>query len=622
MSAIAGIFNRDGGPIDRSILELMMTVRPERGPDGQQMKIMSRAGLAHQHFWITPEEQGEQQPLVSDNCLLCCDARLDNRQQLSRILGLDREQSAQQSDAALIMLSYQKLGVDCLTHLLGDFAFILWDAGKQQFFIARDALGARDICYYVDERVCLVASEVSQILVHPRIRRTLNDNRVAAFLAFLWDKPEESFYEGINFLPPAHGMTVSADRVSIWRYWDVNPGAEIRYQDEQDYADHYLELLNEAVRCRLRSVGHIAISLSGGLDSTSLAALAAPMLPQNNAGSMRLRSYSYVFNELHSCDEREFIEPVVAKYALQATYLPCDDKWPLKDLNQWPTSRDFVFADPYLWLPVAVMNAAQASNIRLLLGGYYGDTLFGGGRFWALDMLRGKRLGVLAKTVIDARSLINWQQDIFDNGLRQLLPAKVVRGYRRWRPRTVKEIAPAIHPDLVSRTNVEQRLSFSDQRSKFPIPGQWHRYNNLMLSVYSQGLSATRHLYNGYGIEPVGPYYDRRLVEFVMAVPAEELGRPDYDRRLHRRAMTGLLPEKVRLRRHFTVFTPLLLKGLQVEEKETVKRILTDPLVVQYKYIDGDWLRRQLAQDFVLSDESMRLWFVLCLELWLQRYWT
>ncbi len=139
--------------------------------------------------------------------------------------------------------------------------------------MARDALGARDVCYYVDEQVCLVASEITQILAHPRIRPAVNENKLVAFLAFLWDKPEESFYEHIHYLPPAHGMTVSKNRVSMWRYWDVDPQAQIRYKDERDYADHYLELLREAVRCRLRSVGPVGISLSGGLDSTSLAAL-------------------------------------------------------------------------------------------------------------------------------------------------------------------------------------------------------------------------------------------------------------------------------------------------------------------------------------------------------------
>jgi asparagine synthase (glutamine-hydrolysing) len=154
------------------------------------------------------------------------------------------------------------------------------------------------------------------------------------------------------------------------------------------------------------------------------------------------------------------------------------------------------------------------------------------------------------------------------------------------------------------------------------MPGQWHRYNAMTLNIHSQGRAAIRHIYSGHGIELAQPYYDRKLVEFVMAVPAYELGRPDYDRRIHRQAMKSLLPEAVRLRRRYTDFTPLLLKGMAVKEKETVRRIFQDPMVVRYKYIDGEWLANQLEKKFDLSEDSIRLWFALCLELWLKTYWT
>ncbi len=308
------------------------------------------------------------------------------------------------------------------------------------------------------------------------------------------------------------------------------------------------------------------------------------MLPQQTAGQDRLKSYSYSFDELKSCDERRFIEPVVDQLGIEASYLPCDDKWPLKNLSKWPILRDTVNADPYAWLPFTVMEAAEKSGIRLLLGGYYGDVLFTGGQYWALDMMRGKRLALLARTVSNNRSIINWKQEIFDSGLRQLAPQRIVRGYRRLRPRPLEAVASGIHPDLLARSDIYQRQTEEEGRLRFPAPGQWHRYRSLTLSIFSQGLAATRQQYNGHGMELAQPYYDRRLVEFVMAVPAEELGRPDYDRRLHRQAMKGLLPEAVRRRTRFTLFTPLLLKGLEDKEKETVRRLLDDPLVVQRNY--------------------------------------
>ena len=601
MSAVTGIFNRDNQPADGHVLDRMMSARAERGLDGQDSRLIGPVALGHQHFWLTPEEWGEKQPLKLAHAVISCDARLDNREQLGQLLGLDRKQARAVSDAALILQSYFKWGVGCLEHLLGDFAFLLWDEREKQLFLARDALGARDICYFSARNIFLAASEVSQILAHPGVLPRVNDNRIAALLAFVWDKPDESFYENIHYLPPAHGMIVSADQVKLWRYWDVDPDKTIRYRDETAYAEHYLALLEEAVRCRLRTVGPVGISLSGGRDSSALAAIAARMLPDMVPRQERLRSFSYIFDELHSCDERAYIKPMVERYDLQAVYLPCDDKWPLMNLDIWPASRDFVYADPFLWLPATVMEAAGKSGIRLLLGGYYGDTLFHGGRYWALDMMRRLRVGTLLRTLTANRATINWQQSLFEDGLRQMLPQKLAGIYRSWRPRTAVPYSAGMHPDLLARTDIAQRLAADGRVEGFTTPGQGHRYRALTLSVFSFGSAAGRHRYNQHGLELELPYYDRRLVEFVMAVPADELGRPNESRRIHNIAMQGLLPEAVRNRRDPTSFVPLRDKGLLDKERETIRHILADPQIVQRKYIDPDWLQQQKEKPLDLT---------------------
>ena len=223
MSAIAAIFNRDGPPVARETLLQMSTARPGRGPEGHNTWRNGCVGMAHQHFWITPEEWGETQPLSDGDYAISCDVRLDNRQQLAVALQLDASQVKNYSDAAFILLCYRKWGVNCLTHLLGDFAFVIWDARQQRLFFARDALGARDICYYLDNHICLVASEISQLLVHPTVPVKINERRVAAFLANLLDTPAETFYSEIQYLPPAHAMVVSREEARIWRHWDVDP---------------------------------------------------------------------------------------------------------------------------------------------------------------------------------------------------------------------------------------------------------------------------------------------------------------------------------------------------------------------------------------------------------------
>ncbi len=618
MSAILAVFHRQGKPVEQPLVEAMLAATPERAVDGQSMWLQSAVALAHQHFWVTPEEQGERQPLVSadGHLVLSCDARLDNRPALAAALGLPDTEGRSMSDAALILAAYRRWGVHCVQHLLGDFGFALWDATQQHLFVACDALGARSLCYHLDDGRAVVASELLAILAHPEVEPRMNEAKVAEFLVGAEDEQEESFYEGIRYCPPGHCLLISADAERKWRYWDVDPQRRIRCRSDGEYAEQYLELLKEAVRCRLRCSGPVAISMSGGLDSTSLAALSAPMLAPR-----RLKTFSYAFDALKSCDEREYIRPVVEQYGLDATYIPCDDKWTLRDLPQWPSERDYLWSDAYAWLPRSVMAAAQATGCRLLLGGYFGDTLFEGGAFWALDMLRERRWGQLGRMLVRAPRSIDWRADLLQNGLRQLLPQQIAQAYRRLRPRRTESLHPGLHPHLAQRTRLDQRINADQAWRRFRAPGFGARYRSLTPNVFPQGRAAVRRVYNRYGLEPENPYYDRRLVEFVLAVPADQSGRPGWDRWVHRKAMRGILPEEVRLRRTKTNFDSLVEIGLRQRERETVRALLQQPQIVAREMIRADWLQEAQRDLAAGVGDWLPLWLSLSLELWLSRYW-
>jgi asparagine synthase (glutamine-hydrolysing) len=620
MSAIAALYNRDGAPIDPLLPQRMLDARPERGPHGSSIVVEGNVALVHQHFWLLPEEQGEEQPLQEKQLLLSADLRLDNRQELGTLLELTAAELGAASDAQLLLLSYRLWGEKCLDYILGDFAFALWDGHKRHLFCARDALGARDLCYYQTDGIFLAASEISQLLAHPAVEAQINERRVASFLISLWDDQEETFFEDIQYLPPAHALIVTVQEMRQWRYWDIDEGVVIRYNEEADYVEQYRSILAEAVRVRMRSSGPIAVSLSGGLDSSALAVLADPVLPQTS--QKKMHSFSYAFDELSDCDERRYIRPIVERYQIEAQYIPCDDRWTLKNLSEWPVSRDFVLADPFAGLPDAVMKAAQKAGVRLLLTGYYGDTLAGGSQFWALDMLRDGRYSLLAATLRNYSSRRLWKDFVIDKGLRQLIPDSLIRSYRNKRPRSTVLIAPGIHPRLVELGDLEQRLSNRAGREKYQTPGFGHRYQALNTSSFSQGLAATRHQYNQYGLEVALPYFDRRLVEFIMAVPAYVLGRPGYSRLLQRQAMIDYLPESVWQRQGRTTFKPLMVKGLRDKESDTVRQILSNAQIVERQYVRGDWLQEQLQVPYKSSIEGTFLWNCIALELWLKRFWS
>jgi asparagine synthase (glutamine-hydrolysing) len=310
-------------------------------------------------------------------------------------------------------------------------------------------------------------------------------------------------------------------------------------------------------------------------------------------------------------------------YDLDAKEILCDDLWTLRDLDQWPLAPDYILSDSYAWLPDAVAKTAGQDGCRLLIGGYYGDTLFGGGYYWAADMLAEMRLSDLVRTTANHRQSIDPKWDFFEYGLRALLPNSIKGRYRRFRPRNLAEWQPILHPDFIQRTDLIARKNTSESllTEKFTVVGQLARYKSLFHNSTAQGAAATRRFYNQHGVELEAPYQDRALVEFVMALPSDQLYRPGRDRWVHRNAMQGLLPEVVRERTQKTSFEALFTKGIQREHASIIE-IFRDPQVVARNIINSGWLSGQLSK---LSPESLgidQLWLVICLELWLKRYFT
>ncbi len=620
MSAILAIFQRDGRPITtHENLDRMLAASSERAVDGQDIWMDGHVAMAHQHFWITPEEWGEKQPLTASvgRLTITADVRIDNRNELLSVLNLDKKTS----DAIIILEAYRRWGIRCVSHLLGDFSFAIWDNDQGQLFLARDTLGTRGLCYFVNERVCLAGSEIRQLLAHSAVESVINDSKVAEYLGNVTRNQDESFYKDIFYCPPAHCILISANTFRKWCYWKIDPQTKIRYRSDAQYADHFEELLTSAIRSRLRTNHLVGISMSGGLDSTILAAFTALLLSDNKEKQSSLLNFSYVFDEFSSCDERQFIKPVVQRWGLEATFVACDHLWTFRNIQDWPFTRSYIFSDPYARLPLAVAEAAKKKGCRVLFAGYFGDILFINGRNWAASMLGDLRLKELASQIFNQRECINLHRDLYILGLRQLVPHKARNLYRRKKKIDIQEEFPGLHDDLaLYLKKLSRKAIIDDEGGKFSFD-QWERFLNLTQNTLSQGFSATRFLYNRYSLELSLPYWDRRLVEFIMAIPADQLGRPGRSRWLLRNTGQHYLPEIVSERKNRTSFRPLMEKGLINKKHHVVKKLIEKPLIVEKNYVKGDWMREQFADghSWFNSNHHVFLWKALCLELWLKK---
>ncbi len=278
MSAIFGIFQRTGQPAERQHLERMSTALADFGRDGGGIWVSGAVGLGQRQMAFTPEDRFERQPLADsqENLVLVCDGRIDNRPELQAELDLPAA-AGTTPDSEYVLCAYQKWGRGCAAHLVGVFAFALWDAQRQELFLARSPISAPALVYFETSEVLAFASMPRGLHALPFIPRVLNERKIAGILTRLGGEPNATLYQDINILPTGQWMAVSAGLVETVCYWQPDLECTLRYADEQEYLREFRRLLERAVSDALRRpVGTGAgVMLSGGLDSASIGAIAA-----------------------------------------------------------------------------------------------------------------------------------------------------------------------------------------------------------------------------------------------------------------------------------------------------------------------------------------------------------
>jgi asparagine synthase (glutamine-hydrolysing) len=625
MSMILALWNRNGEPVDEELLRSMAAVGGGPESDGPDVWLGKNVGLGQRHFWSTPQEQAWLQPLVdsASGCVITSAARLDNRPELIHALGLAGEDAKTRSDAELILGAYRRWGVDCAARLLGDFAFIIWDPLQRRLFAARDALGGQELYYFLNRDYLIMARRISSLLKHPSVQPKLNETKIARYLAVYWGEDVDTFYEDIFHLPPAHCLLVTAESARLWRYWEIDPKRTIRVGRPQEYAEAYRELIKEGLRCRLPSAYPPGLSLSGGLDSSALACLAAEVLAERGSPGGSLGSYSYVFDELPNCDERRYIQPVIEQvarqYPIHPRMLSGDKLWPSPFAQDWFISRDYPWQDPYYYLLKAILQTAHQDGVRNLLSGFYGDDLYSGAEFWFADFLLAGRFGQAARIMGGSMRQMNIKSDLLEHGLRAMIPAGLKRTYRAFRPRPLAW-AEWLHPDLVARVGLDKQPVMPGIQAKFRLPGGQARYSALFCSGYPESVTALQDIARESGMEYLFPFMDRRIVEFVLGLPPEQVGRPGVSRRILREALKGKLPEVIRQRPDKTPLFDLFERGVYEKASLDLEKDFRQSQVIERGFIRRDWLNVELKSKW-RTQAGFILWLVISLEGWLQKYW-
>ncbi|MBD0318781.1 MAG: asparagine synthetase B, partial [Gemmatimonadetes bacterium] len=276
MSAIFGFAHLDGEPALADSLPAMDAALASWGPDGRGAWRDGPCALGHRLLHNTPESLAERMPLAGrGGVVLVAAARLDDRDGLFHALGVPHEARAAMPDGELVLRAYERWGEECPSRLLGDWALAAWDPERRRLFVARDQYGQTALYYHASPRFFAFASGHAALFALPRVPRRLNELHLAEVF-FGWPGDgTATLWEEVKRLPPAHCLTVSEAGLAVREYWRPQDAPQIRLGSDDAYVERFMELYGEAVRCRLRSHRPVSSTLSAGLDSGSVTALAA-----------------------------------------------------------------------------------------------------------------------------------------------------------------------------------------------------------------------------------------------------------------------------------------------------------------------------------------------------------
>jgi asparagine synthase (glutamine-hydrolysing) len=334
---------------------------------------------------VLPEDVGQTQPVTGreGQLALTFDGRIDNREELSNTLDVPLTAP----DAQFVLAAYEKWGEASPEHLLGDFAFALWDAERQHLFCARDIMGVRPFFYYLSNRLLLAASERCQLFTQRAPSREPNEEVIAGLMMLRVISQTETIHQDIHRLPPATAMIVTASNVRFRRYWTIqNFGPEVLRNDDES-SDEFWQLLKEAVRCRQRSRAPVGVLLSGGVDSTAVASAAVDLARNPVPLAGRMTSYSLGFPGDSAADETELIQETIRHLGLDGAIMPPHSRDPgddVADVRRYIELPD-LFNDAFLH---DIRRQAVNRGQPVLLTGMGGDEWFAGSPYAIAGRLR------------------------------------------------------------------------------------------------------------------------------------------------------------------------------------------------------------------------------------------
>jgi asparagine synthase (glutamine-hydrolysing) len=625
MCGICGIFHPDRPQrVSRETLEAMNEKITHRGPDDDGFFVEENVGLAMRRLSIIDIQTGHQPISNEDQTVwIVFNGEIYNHRELRKDLEPRGHRYRTKSDTETIVHLYEEYGDDCVKYLRGMFAFAIWDRSKRRLYIARDRLGIKPLYYYYDGKTLLFGSEIKAILVHPALKPQFNRGTLAEYLAFGYVTGAQTMYAGIRKLLPGHILTLDErGQLETRQYWDLDVKVDDGNRPCEYYVSRYRELLEECISSHLMSDVPLGVFLSGGLDSSAIAALTTKLRKEP------IETFAVGYGE-EAYSELPYARTIAAhlKSKHYEVQLSRDEFfqtlprliWHEDEPIVWPSSVALYFVARLARERVTVVLTGEGSDETL--GGYtrYPWTLLNTRMDSVYRALTPSALRDLLRKVINTGPLSATTK-------RQLEHTFLVRDGASW---------PSFYFDnfysAFSGSEQDELLTPEARRSGGDAYSgsisYWDRSSGDLLHrlLYTdiktylvELLMKQDQMSMAASIESRVPFLDHVLVEFTASIPAKYSTKRMAGKCILKSAVADLLPEAIVHRRKMGFPTPWAywLAGPQLEELE---RFLLEPRTQERRLFRDKSVEHLFAEHRAgTRDHGNRIWRLLNLELWLR----
>ncbi len=593
--------------VDQELLGRMLDSMVHRGPDGFGVEVNEHFSMGMRRLAIV-DIAGGNQPIYTDDHRLALinNGEIYNAPELrAELESKGHRFTTDHSDTEVILRGYEEWGQDVVTHLTGMFAFALWDSTHNELFLARDRLGIKPLYYTQHGGRVIFASEIKAILQDPTVPRREDLSVLQRFLLFrVHDATEDTFFDGIKRLLPAHTMTIGPEGIrGFRRYW--NPEVNLEFsgsRSDDDYAAEFAALFDRVVARHLLSDAPVGVPLSGGLDSSGVVCTMAHLMEQGtdvHTGGT-LHTFSALFPG-QTIDESRYIHEVEQKVGSvpHYAYPDLDEFWLEMQEWIWFQEEPTIASAPYAYY--CVYRIAK-EHVKVMLSGNGGDELLAGYIPYFRAYLTSAR--DQHRFLAGARELLtglDLYRGYFGEALRSRLPGR--GGLLSMRPLLADPNGELEKVTFTPDRNLNARLAHDVLLYSTPNLLRYEDKNSMAFSI-----------------EARVPFLDHELVEFIFKLPIDQKIDGGWNRAVYRRAMRGRIPELNRLRRSKIGFTNPEVTWIR--GRSARMRAIFDSATCRGRGIyDND----RLVRDFDAwlagaPGDPLIFWRTMVTELWMQRY--